>query len=51
MDLADAARPEVAWRGLGVKENGPMANIEKRDKHINGTVKKTMQNLPPRQKA
>jgi hypothetical protein len=51
IDVADAAKQEVVWRGMGVKEVDPMAKADKRDKNINGAVKKIMQNFPPKRKA
>ena len=51
IDVADAAKQEIVWRGMGVKEVDPQAKAEKRDKNINGAVKKIMQNFPPKQKA
>ena len=51
IDVADAAKKEVVWRGMGVKEVDPQAKAEKRDKNINGAVKKILRNFPPKQKA
>jgi hypothetical protein len=50
IDIADAAKGQLAWRGMGVKEVNPQANPEKRDKSINNAVKKIFKNYPPKQK-
>lgn len=51
IDLADATKKEVVWRGMGVKEVDTQAKAEKRDKNISSAVKKIMQNYPPKKKA
>jgi hypothetical protein len=51
IDIADASKNEVAWRGMGVKEVDVQAKAEKRDKNISGAVKKILQNFPPKKKA
>jgi hypothetical protein len=48
IDMADAAKKQVAWRGMGVKEVQTQANPEKRDKSINEAVKKIFKNYPPK---
>jgi hypothetical protein len=50
IDLADAKKGELAWRGMGVKEVDTQAKPEKRDKSINNAVKKIFKNYPPKQK-
>ena len=50
VDMADAKKSQVAWRGMGVKEVNTQANPEKRDKSINEAVKKIFKNYPPKQK-
>jgi hypothetical protein len=50
IDLADAKKSQLAWRGMGVKEVNTQANPEKRDKSINNAVKKIFKNYPPKQK-
>jgi hypothetical protein len=50
IDLADAKKGQLAWRGMGVKEVNTQANPEKRDKSINNAVKKIFKNYPPKQK-
>ena len=50
IDLADARKSELAWRGMGVREVNTHANPEKRDKSINEAVKKILKNYPPKVK-
>lgn len=50
IDLADAKKGQLAWRGIGVKEVDTQAKPEKRDKSINNAVKKIFKNYPPKQK-
>jgi hypothetical protein len=50
IDVADAKKGQLAWRGMGVKEVNTQANPEKRDKSINNAVKKIFKNYPPKQK-
>ena len=50
IDMADAKKSQVAWRGMGVKEVNTQANPEKRDKSINEAVKKIFKNYPPKVK-
>jgi hypothetical protein len=50
IDIADAKKGQLAWRGIGVKEVNTQANPEKRDKSINNAVKKIFKNYPPKQK-
>ena len=40
IDMADAKKGQMTWRGMGVKEVDTGANPEKRDKSINNAVKK-----------
>jgi hypothetical protein len=47
IDLSDATKQEVVWRGMGVKEVDPQAKAEKRDKNINEAVAKIFRNFPP----
>jgi hypothetical protein len=51
IDVADAAKKEIVWRGMGVKEVDVQAKADKRDKNISGAVKKVLQNFPPKKKA
>lgn len=50
IDLADAKKQQLAWRGIGVKEVDTQANPEKRDKSITKAVNKIFKNYPPKQK-
>ena len=47
IDVIDANKQEVAWRGMGVKEVDTQAKAEKRDKNINEAVAKLLKNFPP----
>jgi hypothetical protein len=48
IDMADAKKSQLAWRGMGVKEVNTTANPEKRDKSISNAVKKIFKNYPPK---
>ncbi len=48
IDLADAARLELVWRGMGVKEIDIDAKPEKRDAAIVKAVAKILMNFPPK---
>jgi hypothetical protein len=50
IDVADATKQAVVWRGMGVKEVDPQAKAEKRDKNIAEAVKKIFANFPPKKK-
>jgi Domain of unknown function (DUF4136) len=50
IDIADAKKSQVAWRGMGVKEVKTQAKPEQRDKSINEAVKKIFKNYPPKVK-
>ncbi len=50
IDMADAKKGQLAWRGMGVKEVNTQASPEKRDKSITEAVKKIFKNYPPKQK-
>jgi len=50
IDMADAAKKQVVWRGMGVKEVDTTAKPEKRDKSINKAVEKIFKNYPPKVK-
>ena len=50
IDIADAKKNQIAWRGMGVKEVNTTASPEKRDKSINDAVKKIFKNYPPKVK-
>jgi Domain of unknown function (DUF4136) len=49
IDLADAKKGQLVWRGMGVKEVNTQAKPEKRDKSISNAVKKIFKNYPPKQ--
>jgi hypothetical protein len=51
IDIADAQKGQLAWRGIGVKEVNVQANPEKRDKSITNATKKIFKNYPPKQKS
>ena len=48
VDMADAKKNQVVWRGMGVKEVNTQAKPEKRDKSITNAVKKIFKNYPPK---
>jgi uncharacterized protein DUF4136 len=50
IDIADAKKGQLVWRGMGVKEVNTQANPEKRDKSINNAVQKIFKNYPPKKK-
>jgi len=50
IDVADANKGELVWRGVGVKEVDVQAKAEKRDKNISAAVKKILKDFPPKQK-
>jgi hypothetical protein len=51
IDLADAAKGQLAWRGMATKEGVDVsAKPDKRDKNIINAVNKIFKNYPPKQK-
>ena len=50
IDMADAKKGQLVWRGVGVKEVNTQTNPEKRDKSINNAVAKIFKNYPPKKK-
>ena len=48
IDIADAKKGQVIWRGMGVKEVDTQAKPEKRDKSISSAVNKIFKNYPPK---
>ena len=50
IDMADAQKKQIVWRGMGVKEVDTQAKPEKRDKSINNAVKKIFKNYLPKVK-
>ena len=51
IDMADARKGQVAWRGMGVKEVQTQAKPDKRDKSITNAVNKIFKNYPPKVKS
>jgi hypothetical protein len=50
IDIIDAKRKAMAWRGLGTKEIDTNAKPEKRDENITKAVEKIFKNYPPKVK-
>jgi len=50
IDMADARKGQLVWRGMGVKEVNTQAKPEKRDSSINKAVEKMFKNYPPKVK-
>ena len=50
IDLADAKKGQLVWRGIGVKEVDMQNKPEKRDKSITNAVNKIFKNYPPKAK-
>lgn len=50
VDMADAKKNTVVWRGMATKEVNTSASPEKRDKSINDGMKKIFKNYPPKVK-
>jgi hypothetical protein len=48
IDMADAKKGQLVWRGMGVKEVDTQAKPEKRDKSITKAVEKIFKNYPPK---
>jgi hypothetical protein len=51
VDVVDAKKKQIAWRGLGTKEVDTTAKPEKLDKNVAGAVTKIMKNYPPKVKS
>ena len=51
IDIADANKKSLVFRGMGVKEVDVQAKAEKRDKNISGAVKKILKDFPPTKKS
>ena len=51
IDVADAKKGQLAWRGIGVKEVDMQNKPEKRDKSITNAVNKIFKNYPPKVKS
>jgi len=50
IDIADASKKNMVWRGMGTKEVDTTAKPEKRDKSITNAVNKIFKNYPPKVK-
>jgi hypothetical protein len=50
VDMADAKKGQLAWRGMATKEVKTQASPEKRDKSIGEAMKKIFKNYPPKVK-
>jgi hypothetical protein len=50
VDLIDANKKQVAWRGLGTREIDTNAKPEKRDSNIKKAVEKIFKQYPPKVK-
>jgi hypothetical protein len=50
VDIADAKKGQLAWRGMATKEVNVQTKPEKRDKAITEAMKKVFKNYPPKQK-
>jgi len=50
VDMYDAAKHELVWRGVASKTLNPKAKPEKRQKNLDKAVAKLMKNYPPAQK-
>jgi hypothetical protein len=50
IDMVDAKKKEVVWRGLGTKEINTTASPEKRDKNVTKAVEKIFKKYPPKVK-
>jgi hypothetical protein len=48
VDIVDASKKQMVWRGLGTKELDPNAKPEKRENNINKAVEKIFKNYPPK---
>jgi Domain of unknown function (DUF4136) len=48
VDIADAKKGQLIWRGMGVREVDTQAKPEKRDKSISTAVNKIFKNFPPK---
>jgi hypothetical protein len=51
IDMVDAKKNQMVWRGMGTKEIDPQAKAEKRDKNVNEAVEKMLKHYPPKEKS
>ena len=47
VDMVDAKRKEIVWRGLGTKQVDTKASPDERDEKINKAVEKILRHYPP----
>lgn len=47
LDMYDAAKKELVWRGVATKTVDPQAKVEKRLKNMKKTAEKMLKNFPP----
>jgi hypothetical protein len=50
VDILDASKKEMVWRGLGTKEVNTSAKPDKRDENIGKAVEKIFKKYPPKVK-
>lgn len=50
VDVADAAKKQMVWRGMATKQVDAQTKPEKRDKNIANAMKKIFKNFPPKVK-
>jgi hypothetical protein len=50
LDMYDASKKELVWRGMATKTLDPKAKPEKREKNLNKAVAKLLKKYPPEQK-
>ena len=50
VDMVDAKKNLMVWRGMGTKEINTNASAEKRDKSVNEAVEKMFKHYPPKEK-
>jgi hypothetical protein len=50
IDMADAGKNQLVWRGVGSKDIDPKAKPEKQQKNLAKAVEKLLKNYPPKKK-
>lgn len=50
IDMADAKKKQMVWRGMATKQVDAQTKPEKRDKNISNAMKKIFKNYPPKVK-
>jgi hypothetical protein len=48
VDLIDAQKKEMVWRGTATKTLDPSASPEEKQAHLNEAVQKMLENYPPK---